>query len=48
MVAIELGGVQLEGVLVDSGSTCSVVDRRHGRYSKEETGNCTLMTWRKN
>ena len=26
-VAIELGGVQLEGVLVDSGSTCNVIDR---------------------
>ena len=35
-VAIELGGLQLESVLVDSGSTCNVIEREVGSAQKEE------------
>ena len=35
-VAIELGGVPLEGVLVDSGSTCNVIDRETWELVKKE------------
>ena len=47
-VAIELGGVRLEGVLVDSGSTCNVIDRETWEVlrKKKIKRNCTLMARR--
>ena len=37
---IELGGVRLEGVLVDSGSTCNVIDRATWETLKEKKVKC--------
>ena len=39
-VDIELGGVRLEGVLVDSGSTCNVIDRVTWETLKEKKVRC--------
>ena len=39
-VDIELGGVRLEGVLVDSGSTCNVIDRATWEELKEKKVKC--------
>ena len=39
-VDIELGGVRLEGVLVDSGSTCNVIDRATWGELKEKKVKC--------
>ncbi|XP_022809304.1 uncharacterized protein K02A2.6-like [Stylophora pistillata] len=39
-VDIELGGVRLEGVLVDSGSTCNVIDRATWETLKEKKVKC--------
>ena len=36
----ELGGVRLEGVLVDSGSTCNVIDRATWEELKEKKVKC--------
>ena len=42
-VAIELGGVQLEGVLVDSGSTCNVIDRETWEVLKKKKIKCKSL-----
>ena len=39
-IDIELGGVRLEGVLVDSGSTCNVIDRATWETRKEKKVKC--------
>lgn len=39
-VDIELGGVRLEGVLVDSGSTCNLIDRATWETLKEKKVEC--------
>ena len=39
-VDIELGGVRLEGVLVDSGSNCNVIDRVTWETLKEKKVRC--------
>ena len=39
-VHIEVGGVRLEGVLVDSGSTCNVIDRATWEELKEKKVKC--------
>ena len=39
-VDIEVGGVLLEGVLVDSGSTCNVIDRATWEELKEKKVKC--------
>ena len=39
-IDIELGGVRLEGVLVDSGSTCNVIDRATWEMLKEKKVKC--------
>ena len=39
-VDIELGGVRLEGVLVDSGSTCNVIDTATWEELKEKKVKC--------
>ena len=36
----ELGGVRLEGVLVDSGSTCNVIDRAKWGELREKKVKC--------
>ena len=45
-VTIELGGVQLEGVLVDSGSTCNVIDRETWDVLKKKKIKC--KSWKSN
>jgi len=45
-VATELGGVQLEGVLVDSGSTCNVIDRETWEVLKTKKIKC--KSWKPN
>jgi len=45
-VAIELRGVQLEGVLVDSGSTCNVIDRETWEVLKKKKIKC--KSWKSN
>ena len=39
-VAIELGGLQLESVLVDSGSTCNVIERQKWEVLKKKKVKC--------
>ena len=41
-IDIELEGVRLEGVLVDSGSTCNVIDRATWEMLKEKKVKCVL------
>ena len=43
---IELGGIQLEGVLVDSGSTCNVIDRETWETLKRRNIKC--RSWKSN
>jgi len=45
-VAIELGGVQLEGVLVDQGSNCNVIDRETWEVLKKKKIKC--KSWKSN
>ena len=45
-VAIELGRVQLEGVLIDSGSTCNVIDKDMWEVLKKKKIKCT--SWKSN
>ena len=45
-VAIELGGIQLDGVLVDSGSTCNVIARETWEALKKEKIKC--KSWKSN
>ena len=43
---IQLGGIQLEGVLVDSGSTCNVIDRE--TWETLKTKNIKCRSWKSN
>ena len=43
-IDIEFGGVRLEGVLVDSGSTCNVIDRATLETLKEKKVKCVPRT----
>ena len=45
-IDIELGGVQLKGVLVDSGSTCNVIDRERWEALKKKDIKC--KSWKSN
>ena len=45
-IDIELGGIQLEGVLVDSGSTCNVIDRETWETLKRKNIKC--RSWKSN
>ena len=45
-VAIELGGVQLEGVPVNSGSTCNVIDRETWKVLRKKKIKC--KSWKSN
>ena len=42
-IDIELGGIQLEGVLVDSGSTCNVIDRETWETLKRKKHQIQIM-----